>query len=249
MGLFRSTLVLCLLAGMAGCKPKGDVKMLPNEAPTWRAASSFVHCVEAGTSLCVTSEQMLGGWDAFYILSWLSDGSPVSILDGLSTQLRNHTDARLVQARFVEEVERYAQAIRGAECDAVGSMPLAPLIDRTAQRAANRLDSLGLWQGGLDRVVNGLTAEAHDDLDGGELVRLDCRYEPYRLYIASRSVDGRQAVVGMTTLWPPALGGDVPTREQVDKRLHSRSLGLDTASAPLIEGQIDPWLPFGVEEF
>jgi hypothetical protein len=249
VGLTRATLVLCLLAGMAACRPKGDVHMLPNEAPTWRAAASFVHCVEAGTSQCVTADQMLGGWDAFYILVWLSDGSPVSILEGLSIQLRNHQDARLVQARFVDEVERYAQSIRGAECDAVGSMPLQPLIDRTAKRATTRLDSLGMLQGGLDGVVKGLAEEAHDDLDGGELVRLDCRYEPYRLYVASRSFEGRQVVIGMTTLWPPPLGGDVPSREQVDDRLHSRSLGLDSASAPIAEGQIDPWLPFAVEEF
>jgi hypothetical protein len=131
----------------------------------------------------------------------------------------------------------------------VGSQPLDALIDRAAQRAASRLESLGMWQGGLDRVVTGLAEEAHDDLDGGELVRMDCRHDPYRLYVASRSVQGKQAVVGMTTLWPPALGGDIPSREQVDERLHSASLGLDTASAPIIEGQIDPWLPFAVEEF
>ncbi len=245
----RSTLVLCLVVGIAGCKPKGEVHKLPDEAPAWRAAAGFVHCVESGRSLCVTSEQIIGGWDALYILAWLADGSPVSILDGLPTQLRAHREPRLVQKRFVDEIERYGQAIRGAECDAVSSQPFAPLIDRTAKRAATRLDALGLWQGGLDRVVVGLAEEAHDDLDGGELVRLDCRHDPFRLYVASQFFDGRQKIVGMTTLWPEALGGDVPSRDEVDERLHSPSLGLDTATAPVIEGQIDPWLPFPVEEF
>ena len=38
-------------------------------------------------------------------------------------------------------------------------------------------------------------------------------------------------------------------RDVVDERLHSRSLGLDTAPPPLVEGGMDPWLPFEVELF
>jgi hypothetical protein len=244
-----ATLILGLFVGAMGCKPKATVKVLPDESPPWRAAASFVHCVEAGRGQCVSTEQMVGGWDSFYILTWLSDGSPVSILEALPRQLRYHEDARVVQQRFVAEVERYAQAIRGAECDPVAAQEFNALIDRTAQRAATRLDELGMWEGGLARVVTGLTEEAHADLDGGALVQLDCRHDPYRLYVASQQYDGRHVVVGMTTLFPPKLGGDVPPREHVDDRLRSRSLGLDKASAPIVEGQIDAWLPFNVEEF
>lgn len=197
----------------------------------------------------MSSEQTLGGWDAFYLLAWLSDGSPVSILEALPAELARHQDHRQVQSRLVAEVERYAVAIRGAECDAVSMQPIEPLIDKAAQAAAGRLRELGLWQRDMMRVLDGLVREAHEDLVGGSLVRLDCRHDPHRLYVASTKRQGVHRVVGVTTVLPQNLGGDVPSREDVDDRLHSRSLGLDRASAPIVDGSIHPWLPFRVEVF
>ena len=97
-------------------------------------------------------------------------------------------------------------------------------------------------------VENIMRAEAHEHLDGGHLVRLDCRYDPYRVYIATADTGGRIAVVGMTTVLAPQFGGDSPSRRDVDVRLSSGSLGLSGKSLPLVEGAVNEWLPFAVEE-
>lgn len=239
-----------LTLGLAGgCRAKVEIQVLPDEAPARRTAASFVHCVEMGTSQCVTSEQTAGGWDAFYLLAWLSDGSPVSILDALPAELARHQDPKYVQARLVDEVERYASTIRGAECSPSSMQEIGPLIDKAAAVASNRLAELGLWQGNLAKVVQGLAEEAHEDLDGGQLVKMDCSYDPHRLYVASTRVEGVNRVVGMTTFMPQHLGGDIPDRDFVSERLQSRALGLSLASAPITEGTISPWMPFPVEIF
>jgi hypothetical protein len=240
-----------LLATVAGCKAKVEIKTLGDESPSRRTAASFVHCIEAGTSICVNQGNISGGWDAFYLLQWMADGSPVSVMYALPQELAAHEDPRMVQQRLVSEVERYANAVRGAECDPADAMQLTPLIDTAAQRAAERLQRLGMLEGNLQVIIEGLAEEAHAGLDGGELVRLDCRYDPYRLYIASRrsEEDGVQRVLGMTTMLPPSLGGDVPGRDVVSERLHSRAIGLDSAAPPLVDGGMNAWLPFEVELF
>ncbi len=168
----------------------------------------------------------------------------------LPQELAAHEDPRAVQGRLVSEVERYSNAVRGAECDPVDAMRMAPLIDKSAQLAADRLTRLGMLEGDLEKVLEGLVEEAHEGLDGGELVRLDCNFDPYRLYIATREFDdGVYRVLGMSTMFPVKLGGDVPARDVVDERLHSRSLGLDRGAPPLVEGGMNAWLPFEVELF
>lgn len=234
---------------LSGCRPDVQIKMLPNEAPAQRTAASFVHCVEAGNSQCVAAGTLLGGWDAFYLLSLLSHGTPVSILEAIPTELTRHRDARLVQARFVEEVERYANSIRGGDCKAAGLTEFRPLIDRASTAARARLESLGLYDTGMAEVISGLSAEAHEDLDGGALVRMECKYDPYRLYVASLERDDLHEVVGLTTLMPVELGGDVPSRDIVAERLRSKTLGLAGTSAPIAVDTISPWLPFPVEVF
>jgi hypothetical protein len=250
MALGRAWWLVVLATGLAACKDRDTVKVpLPADDPPVRAAASFVHCVEAGTSLCVKSENTAGGWDAFYLLTWLSTGSPVGILEALPQELVDHTDPQRVQDRFVEEVERYAISIRGAECDASKQFGMDKLIDDAAELARTRLERLGLWKRNMASVVDGLAAEAHDDLGGGYLVRLECVREPYRVYVATRERDGQHHVVGMTTLLPQQLGGDAPSREAIEKRLQSQALGLDAAAAPINEGDVHAWLPFPVEEF
>jgi hypothetical protein len=113
--------------------------------------------------------------------------------------------------------------------------------------AANRLNELGMWQGNMNDVIGGLVAEAHRELDGGSLVRVECDFEPFQIYLGTRENEGEFTVVGMTTILPPELGGVVPDRDAVDERLHSRSLGLANAQAPIVEGNINAWLPFPVE--
>ena len=237
------------VVGASGCRPSETVVTLGNEPPERRAAASFVHCVEAGTSLCVESGDESGGWDAFYLLDWLASGSPASIVQVLPRELARHADPLEVQARFVEEVERYASSVRGAECQGVDMRPMKAVIDDAAGLASHRMEDLGLWQGDMQRVVAGLAQEAHDDLDSGALVRLDCHYDPFRLYVAVRESRGRYQVVGMLTLLPPALGGAPLDGAQVDERLHSVPLGLSEAAAPVREGTVSPWLPFPVEVF
>lgn len=242
-------LAFALVGGLA-CKSDDIVvaPLPPEEAPR-RAANSFVHCVEAETSGCIKSGETVGGWDAFYLLTWLGGGSPLSILEALPRELSAHADPLRVQRRFVEEVERYAPAIRGAECDAADMQPIDPLIDQVASVAAERVARLGLWTGNSAQVIEGLKDEAHDTLGGGYLVRMDCRYDPHRLWVATRQRDGVHSVVGITTILPRFLGGTIPERQAVTSRLQSRSLGLSAAAAPVQEGAVDPWLPFPVEVF
>jgi hypothetical protein len=232
-----------------GCRADVQLAVLPDAPPTERAANSFIHCVESSTSGCIDTNETAGGWDAFYLLTWLADGSPVSILESLPNELAAHADATFVQRRFISEVERYATAIRGAQCQAAESQEMGPLIDKAGQAAASRLEQLGLWQRNMDRVISGLVEEAHQDLDSGRLVRLDCAFEPFQVYVAAHEDEGLYRVVGMTTYMPATLGGVRPTHEQVDDRLHSRSLGLDTAQANISENEISNWLPFPVEVF
>jgi len=239
-----------LLGTVAGCKAKVEIKTLSDESPSRRTAASFVHCIEAGTGACVNQENVSGGWDALYLLQWMADGSPVSVMYALPGELEAHEDPRKVEQRLVSEVERYANAVRGAECDPADALQMTPLIDQAAQLAAERLSRLGMLEGNLRVIIDGLAEEAHEGLDGGELVRLDCRYDPYRLYVATRrGGDGVQRVLGMSTMFPASLGGDIPGRDVVDERLHSRALGLDSVPPPLVEGGMSAWLPFEVELF
>lgn len=230
------------------CKKEPPLVRLPDAPAPERAAQSFVHCVEARTSQCVEAADQLAGWDSFFLLAWLGGGSPVSILEALPKELGDHADPRRVQRRLVDEVERYSSSIRGAECEAVASQPIDPLIDQVATVASERLRRLGLWQGNMQDVTRGLVEEAHDELAGGFLVRLDCRRDPYRLYVATRERDGRHAVVGLATLLPSFIDADPPGRELVAERLQSRSLGLADVAPPIVEGAVDPWLSFPIEE-
>jgi hypothetical protein len=245
---FLARAAIGLFAVAAACKKDPPPVMLPNDPAQERTAQSFVHCVEASGSQCVPPAEQLAGWDAFYLLAWLSGGSPVAILEALPSALADHADARRVQRRVVDEVERYSATIRGAACEPLSSQPIDPLIDQVAAVAAERLRRLGLWQAGMQAVTQGLAEEAHEGLRGGFLVRLDCERDPFRLYLATRERDGRHAVVGITTLLPEIIGGDPPSREIVTVRLRSRALGLSDAAAPVVEGMVDPWLAFPVEE-
>lgn len=239
---------LGVLAAGVGCKKDPPVVELPSAPAPERTAQSFVHCMEARASQCVEAADQLAGWDAFYLLSWLAGGSPVSILEALPSALADHADPRRVQRRFVDEVERYASTVRGAGCMSTASQPIDPLVDQVASVASERLRRLGMWQGGMQAITEGLVEEAHESLGGGFLVRLDCERDPFRMYVATRERDGRHAVVGMTTLFPPLIGGDPPGREVVAERLRSRALGFAGSSAPINEGVVDPWLSFPVEE-
>lgn len=249
---FRPWCLAPLFLGLtlaSACKPAPVVVKLSDKSAPERAAQSFVFCVEARTSQCVAAADELAGWDSFYLLSWLGGGSPVAILEALPRELADHADPRRVQRRLVEEVERYASAIRGAECGAVSSRPIDPMVDRVAAVAQERLRRFGLWQGEMQDITEGLVEEAHEGLNGGSLVRLDCKSDPYRLYAAVRERDGHFDVIGLTTLLPTYIEVEPPSRDDVLERLHSRPLGLVTGTSPIAEGAVDSWLSFPVEEF
>lgn len=239
---------MALLAAPACTRGRVIQSSLPDEEPPRRAAESFVHCVEAGNSGCVTPGENHGGWDALHLLLWMASGSPVGILEALPLQLTAHVDPLLVQSAFVVEVERYAAALRGAECESTASQSITALIDRASNSALRRLERLGMGRAGLAQIIGELREEAHDDLDGGHLVRLDCLHDPFRVYIATTPRDGRIAVVGMTTVLDAEFGGDSPSRQDVDKRLASEPLDLAGISLPVVEGSVDAWLPFPLEE-
>lgn len=243
-----AVLAVALLAAPACNRGRVIKSSLPDEEPPRRAAESFVHCVEAGNSGCVAPGENHGGWNALHLLLWMASGSPVSILEALPLQLAAHVDPLRVQGAFVAEVERYAQALRGAECESTSSQPVAALIDRASDTALRRLERLGMARAGFGQIIGQLREEAHDDLDGGHLVRLDCAHDPFRVYVATTPRDGRIAVVGMTTVLDPEFGGDSPSRRDVDERFASESLGLGGVALPVVEGAVDVWLPFPLEE-
>jgi hypothetical protein len=247
----RVTAALFLVAGVAlgGCN-RGRVvdSSLAKTTPAARAADSFLHCVEAGTSGCVEAGEHHGGWDALQLLLWLASGSPVSILEVMPRELDRHSDPLAVQKSFVVEVERYAQVLRGAECQSVATRPLPALVDQAASVATERLKRLGLWRRDMQTVVEGLRDEAHEDLDEGHMVRLDCGYDPYRVYLVTRPRDGRIRVVGMTTTLAPVFGGDDLDPRSVQTRLESPTFGLAGSQAPIQEDTIDSWLRFPVED-
>lgn len=249
---FRVALAIASLGlgAPTACKNQDIVAapLPPEEAPR-RAANSFIHCVEAETSACVQSGDTVGGWDAFYLLTWLAGGSPLSILEALPRELSAHADPLRVQRRFVEEVERYAPVIRGAECDAADMQPIDPLVDQVASVAAERVERLGLWGGNAASVIDGLADEAHETLGGGFLVRMDCPHDPHRLWVATHQREGQHVVVGLTTLLPRFLGGESTGRQNVGDRLQSRSLGFSATGSPIQEGIVHAWLPFPVEVF
>ncbi len=247
-GPTAAALLLVVLAGTGCGRNRVLPSALPDVEPSRRAAESFVHCVEAGTSGCVTPGEDHAGWDALHLLLWLATGSPVGILEALPQQLTDHGNPLRTQGAFVGEVERYAQALRGAECDSTASQPATALVDRAAADARVRLERLGMARAGLLRAIEDLRVEANTLLGSGHLVRLDCSYDPFRVYVVTSMRDGRLSVVGMTTVLAPEYGGDHPSRRDVDIRLQSAPLGLAGKSLPIVEGAVDEWLPFPVEE-
>jgi hypothetical protein len=247
----RSVLVVALSAVLSstGCKGRDATGPVSPEPPAMRVATSFVHCVEAGKAQCVAAHQASTGWNALFLLSWLGSGSPVAILQSLPGELDAHGDHRFIEGRLVEEVERYAPAMRGAECDADRAEPFEPLIADAARSATERLERLGLLSGGMQAVIERLSQDAHRDLGDGHLVHMRCSHDPHHVYVAVRAESrGRQAVIGMTTLWPEHLGGEPLDRTRLDERLRSQGLGLSSAVVPFDERTVDPWLPFLVEE-
>jgi hypothetical protein len=240
--------VFCVsVACKRGAEPTDPVSSQP---PAVRIATSFVHCVEAGKAQCVHAQQSSTSWNALFLLSWLGSGSPVAILEKLPAELASRGDHRLIEARFVDEVERYATTLRGAECGAEHVEPFEPLVAEAARVATDRLESLGMMRGGMPSVIHRLSEEALTGLRDGHLVHMRCTHDPHHVYLAVRGPDqGRPAVVGMTTLWPAHLGGARLAAEQVGERLRSQGLGLSTVVVPVDDDAVDRWLPFRVEEF
>jgi hypothetical protein len=246
----NTTTLLVATALAAGLACKGDeetVAPIPETEPAIRSAASFVHCVESGSSGCIKSGENFGGWDAFFLLGWLSDGSPTSILQALRSELQNHADPAYVQGRLVQLVERYQPMLRGAECDPEGAQDLVPLVSTVAGVAQKRLAAFGLWGGDMADVVSGLAQEAEQGLSNGYLVRMRCQSEPYQVYVATAERGNRQVVVGMTIMLPEFLSGEGSNRD-ARGRERSRAVG-PKPSAPVVEGNVDPWLPIPVEEF
>lgn len=237
------------IAGLlTGCRAQVELATLPEDSPSRRAASSFLHCVESTTSHCVSAGQTTTAWDAVALLAWLAYGSPSAIATLLPQQVQVHQDPRLLERRFVDEIERYAVALRGAGCEAEDEQSLAPIIERAGAQAVTRSAALSLWPREVPPVVDQLREEAQLELSAGVLVTLRCRFEPFVVYAATHVADGQYTVVGMSTFWPEELGGVRLTSEQVEARLRGRSLGLYGASVAAMEDTINPWLAFPVEE-
>lgn len=247
VGIRAALLGLMIVACKAEEEPVPP--MHPAE-PARRAAASFVHCVETGSSTCVRGSNKIGPWDAFKLLGWLGSGSPNAILAALPRELQNHGDADSVERRFVDDVERYHGVVRGAECDLAGEQSLPPLVDKVSAVAQERLENFGLWNADVERVVLGLADEARQGMQDAWLLRMKCRGDPYTLYLAAAPDQGRQVVVGMSTTLPAFLGGGDGDQSVVAARLRGKALGLSNVAAAVREGTVDSlWVPLPVEDF
>ncbi len=257
-----SALVLGLAA--TGCKNKTKPPQAREaNAPARRAAVSFVHCVELEGAGCVGFDEDQAAWDAFSILGWLASGSPTSILSALQQELYHHSDPRLIQSRFVTQVERHAQALRGAECKTVLAtddasqervvLSFSQLIPQLREAVERRLTTMGIWREDMRRVVDGLTEEASRGLSDGFLVVMRCEAAPHSLYIATATMtdsDGFVAV-GMLTSLPEFLGGSSAARDTRTNTLAPISLGPDGSAGfgAASDGNVHPWVSVPVEEF
>jgi hypothetical protein len=243
---------LLTLALAVGCKQTtGEVRTIGPAEPAQRAATSFVHCVEAEGGGCISPDPKQASWDAFALLHWLGAGSPTSILQALRRELEHHRDPIAVQDRFVVVTSRYREPLRGAECTPESAMPMTELLPKLTSRVEARMQSLGLWQADLEGVVSVLTEEAQDGLADGWLVHMTCFSDPYELWIATAKHDDRQVVVGMLTSLPSWLGGsDGLNEERVEDRIRGGMLGSSTTLGVIREGTVDTrWVPIPIEEF
>lgn len=246
----RLSYSLSLVAALVvACRP--DTPAPPERdasEPARRAAQAFVHCIEQDAAQCVRGSSHDGAWDAFSLLGWLGSGSPTAILSAFSRELEHHADARNVQRRFVARVENYAPVVRGAGCQASSMLAMSELLPKVRGEAEARLGRLGLWSAEVSQVVDGLANEATDGLHDGYLARIDCREDPWQMYLATAADSGRYTVVGLVPALPDYLGGEGQSRE-VSRQVQSSVLGTAGSVAPLQEGVVHPWLPFPVEEY
>jgi hypothetical protein len=244
----RAAAIAATLA-LAGCKRTGETKAPDAGESARRTAQSFVHCVEQGGSVCVDTGARLGAWDAFSLLGWLATGSPISILQALPRELEHHKEARNIQRRFVDLVDRQREPLRGSECRAERSDPLDAMVPKLREVAQTRMTGLGLRTSELEAVVAGLSKEAGDGLRGGYLVSMRCQGEPWELYVATTTQEERQVVIGVMTRLPPVLGGTAPSRDSRTGRLAGVSIG-DAGQLDIVsEGVVDRWVPVPVEVF
>lgn len=248
----RSSLpILAIAVALAGCNRKGgEVRTVGPAEPAQRAATSFVHCVEAEGGGCIVRDPKQASWDAFALLQWLGGGSPTSILQALRRELEHHRDPVAVQDRFVAMTSRYREPLRGAECKPESATPIRELLPKLTGRVESRMQSLGLWRSDLEGVVSVLAEEANDGLADGWLVHMTCFGDPYELWVATAQQDDRQVVVGMLTSLPSWLGGSSLDEERVEGRIRSGTLGGSTTLGIIREGTVDTrWVPVPIEEF
>jgi hypothetical protein len=246
LGLLAATAVVA-----SGCNNQGgSARTVGPDEPAQRAASSFVHCVEADGGGCVSRDPKQGSWDAFALLEWLGAGSPTSILQALRHELEHHRDPFAVEDRFVLVASRYREPLRGAECQPESATPISELLPKLVSRVETRMQNLGLWRDDLASVVEGLAGEAEDGLAEGWLVHMSCYGDPYEIWVATAKEEDRQVVVGMMTALPSWLGGGPLDDERVEGRIRSRTLGGPTTLGVIREGTVDTrWTPIPIEEF
>lgn len=243
--------LLAAVVALSSCtKTTGEVRTIGPAEPAQRAATSFVHCVEAEGGGCISRDPKQASWDAFALLSWLGAGSPISILQALRRELEHHRDPIAVQDRFVVVTSRYRESLRGAECRPESATPMTELMPKLSSQVETRMQSLGLWRDDLEQVVTVLLGEAENGLADGWLVHMTCFGDPYELWIATARQDDRQVVVGMLTSLPSWLGGGQLDDERVEGRLASGTLGNSTTLGVIREGTVDTrWVPIPIEEF
>lgn len=245
------TLFLVGLMAVGACKrAAAPPPPIEASAPARRSVMSFVRCVAQMGGRCVPESGKLTGWDAFSVLGWLADGSPLAILRVFRRELERHRDPRKVQGRFVNQAMQLHLPLRGAGCAVESVREIGPLIPDLQKQVETRLTAMGVWHGDLDRVVRELGDQATADLTGGYLVHLECSSDPHTLHAATIQDGERHIVVGMLSGLPRYLGGDTLSAEFVERRLNAKTLSRNRGiGVGVADTAVHPWINIPVKEF
>lgn len=235
--------------GLFGCRTPTVAPPPSQASPSVRAATSFLHCLERTGSTCVEPTQASAGLEAFFWLRWVSEGPPTTWWMGLPYAPDRLPDARGGEQHLVAEVERYAAALRGSACEPVAEESLVNLISSAHRDGSARLERLGLTSERTRAALTWLAEVATEDLKQGVLVRFECEYDPFTVYLAVVPEAGELRVVGMTTVMPESLMGRVLSTDQIEQRLKSKLLLVVSSTIATRGDTLSPWLPFEVEAF
>lgn len=173
-----------------------------------RVGSSFFRCIENSGASCVENQPEMMAWDAVALLAWMYEASPVSILGALNGQLAEHAQLGEVQKRFVRIAQKARLPSQGAGCRSVQAHAIEVLLGRLVPAVEKRLTNLGMYDGSMQRAVQGLAREAKEGMGVGHLVEMSCSADAsLRWYAAVAKTSSKLQVVGLAVAIPEFVLG------------------------------------------